>query len=310
MIRYAVTSKALREEIEAHKAGWLERAREKTIEVRKKGHVDEDDGIWSEIKAVYARLQFYKCVYCEKPMPQEEVDGEAGFGKGAVEYDVEHYRPKNRVKDWPTAAVKAQRKIDYDDEINAGESAGYVRLAFDPDNYGLSCKTCNSGHKSDSFPIAGATKKSLIKHAALDAHERPLLMLGIGENVEDPEEVLGWVGPLPFARKKSGYEHLRARVCIDFFALDTRSDLMLQRAILITLLWGKLEERASAIGAEKQRLDGVVQGFTASKMYFCACARAYTALHAKDRSQADALQLRCQEYLVSRDRAVFTPPPG
>lgn len=311
MIRYAVTAKALRAEIETHKAGWLDRSREKTAEARKKGRVDEGDGIWSEIKGVYARLQFYKCVYCEKPMPQEAFDGEVGFGKGAVEYDVEHYRPKNRVKHWPTAAVKAQRQIDYDDQIASGESEGYFRLAFDPDNYALSCKTCNSGHKSDSFPIAGTTKKSLARRAALDAQERPLLMLGLGEGVDDPEDVIGWVGPLPFARKNSGYEHLRARVSIDFFALDTRGDLMLLRAQLVTLLWGKLEERAAATGAEKQRLDGVVQGFTAPRMHFCACARAYVALHASNRPQAAALQRLCWEYILSRDRAVFSlPAPG
>lgn len=310
MIRYAVTSKALRAEIEAHKAGWLERARDKTAEARKKGHVDEGDGIWSEIKGVYAKLQFFKCVYCEKPMPQEEVDGEAEFGKGAVEYDVEHYRPKNRVKRWPSEKVKEQRKIDYDDQVEDGEADGYFRLAFDPDNYGLSCKTCNSGHKSDSFPIAGSTKRSMVRRAALDAHERPLLMLGFGEDADDPEGVLGWVGPLPFALAKSGHERLRARVCIDFFALDTRGDLMLGRATLVMLLWGKLEERAAATTAERQRLDGVIQGFTAPRMYFCACARAFVALHASDRAQADALQRRCQEYLVSRDRAVFSPPQG
>lgn len=308
MIRYAVTAKALHAQIESHKAGWLKRAREKTAEALKKGHVDEGDGIWSEIKEVYAKLQFFKCIYCEKPLPQEKIDGEVGFGKGAVEYDVEHYRPKNRVKRWPSEKVKAQRKIDYDDQVEDGESAGYFRLAFDPDNYALSCKTCNSGHKSDSFPIAGATKGSLVKRAALDAQERPLLMLGIGEDADDPEDVLGWRGPVPFARKKSGYQHLRARVCIDFFGLDTRDDLMRARAWLVILLWGKLEERTTATGARKQELDEVVQGFTTPRTSFCACARAYVALHARDRAQADALKRCCERYAQSYDRAVFSPP--
>ncbi len=305
MIRYVIDDQALRDAIEAHKAGWSERAREKTREAKIKGRVDEGDGIWSEVKGVFAALQNFKCIYCEKPMPAEEVEGEVTFGKGAVEYDVEHFRPKNRVQFWPGDDLKAARAIDYDAQLSMGEAEGYLRLAFDPTNYALSCKTCNSGHKGDRFPIAGTTNKSFVARAKLDAVERPMLLLPLGDAADDPEEILGWTGPVPTAKKHAGHDKLRARVCIDFFSLDTRTDLLQGRANAIYLVWDALEDRAAATGAEASRLDAKLAGLTADRMYFAACVREFVALYKTNRAAARKLRDLCHDYVISRDRKVF-----
>jgi hypothetical protein len=305
MIRYTIQAAALRDEIEAHKPGWLARAKVLTDAAKQSGEVADGDAIWSEIKGVYARLQSFKCVYCEKPMPQEEIDGEATLGKGSGEYDVEHYRPKNRVTPWPGDALKAARGIDYDPEVRDGEADGYPRLAFDPENYALSCKTCNSGHKRDHFPIAGATKKTLVRRRTLDAQERPLVMMGLGEGVDDPEAVLGWIGPLPTARAASGHDRLRGRVCIDFFSLDTRSDLLLLRAVLIPAVANVLARLDAATGAEAQALTRELDAYTSDRMYCVACVRAFVALHHSDPALAAQIAAACSAYLVTRDRAVF-----
>lgn len=307
MIRYTITPQELLDLIEDHKPGWLERAREKTREVKQKGHVDEGDGIWSEIKAVFARLQHHKCIYCEKPLPREDIDGEASLGKGAVEYDVEHFRPKNRVQPWPTDELKIQRNITYSDQIETGEPDGYARLAFDPTNYAISCKTCNSGHKGDRFPIAGKTDRRLSNRPGLDEVEQPLLLLPLGDDTDDPEKILGWNGPLPAPTKKRGHASLRARVCIDFFALDTRSDLLLQRSMLLALLWPTLEEHRTARKAQKAELTRKIAGLTAPRVPSAACARAYVALFASDRGRAHQIYEGCLAYIVSRDRAIFSP---
>src|SRR5687768_6130521 len=152
MIRLSIKLKDLRKQITTLDASWLTRAKTKTEAAILKGKVEDGDGIWSDIKNVYMEHQGFKCMYCEKPMPRETPGGVAA---GKAEYDVEHFRPKNRVTHWPTAAVKQKRLIDYETHLKDGVPDGYLRLAFDPWNYGVSCKTCNSELKGDRFPILG-----------------------------------------------------------------------------------------------------------------------------------------------------------
>jgi hypothetical protein len=304
MIRYKASTKALVSAIEQHRPGWGKRAKQKTREVSKKRHVDEKDGIWSEIKAVFASLQHYKCVYCEKPLPREDDAGKTSLGKGAVEYDVEHFRPKNAVKAWPSADLKKQRNITYDDQLSMGEAKGYLRLAFDPTNYALSCKTCNSGHKGNSFPIAGKTNKRATLRREQDASEMPLLLLPLGDDADDPEQIIGWDGPLPMPKKKRGLGNLRAKVCIDLFALDTRTDLRLLRCLRIWLLWGLLVEHKKAKGAQKIKAAQKIRQHTADHTYFAACARAYVALFRREQARAREISVHCRDYVASRDRSL------
>ena len=126
-------------------------------------------------------LQHDKCCYCERKLAS------ARYGK--VEHDIEHHRPKSRVKNWFTAKVKAELP---DWPAGLGQSGanakGYHLLPFDFRNYATSCKECNSALKSDYFPCA--------KNPVLDADspaaamtEEPWLIFPVGD-LDEPAESL------------------------------------------------------------------------------------------------------------------------
>lgn len=93
MIRYAITKQQIEQLIETEKPGWLANAAVRTDGFRQKGFYQETSTIWSQIKAVYMRLQGNgKCAYCEREMESVEL--------GKVEQDVEHFRPKGNIKAW------------------------------------------------------------------------------------------------------------------------------------------------------------------------------------------------------------------
>ena len=141
MIRYSITYQDLETKITAHKRSWLRRAGERTEKLRQLGKYEESSTIWSEIKAVYVKLQHHKCVFCERQL--EDVD------VGLIEQDVEHFRPKKNVKLWQSS----HQDIQITEPPN---ETGYYLLAYHLFNYAASCKPCNSTLKSDNFPIAGA----------------------------------------------------------------------------------------------------------------------------------------------------------
>jgi hypothetical protein len=300
VIRIPVSQTRLLELISAENRKWLDRARASQARVNAAGSVGQKDGIWSDIKGVYMALQGYKCMYCEKPLPKSDPVSVGATGK--VEYDVEHFRPKNRVLPWPTDDVKEQRRITYDDHLNSGFTDGYVWLAFDPLNYGVSCKTCNSELKGDRFPIRGTAGTVGKSPAELDALEQPCLILPIGDQSDDPERFLSWAGPFPRPRAGlSSMDELRARVLVDFFELDTRLDLIGYRCQGISLLYPKLKA-----DTPKSRL--FVASLTAINAPFAGCFRAFARLHGEDRREAESWAEHCDDYIATRDLAALPIP--
>ena len=142
MIGYRVSRRELRRQITAEKPDWLSEA--------ERG----EEPAWGDIKYVFARIQHFKCGYCERPMPRPQRrpgdDGAQPWG-WRREYDVEHFRPKGSVKRWPDARSEFQYDFDTGDEM----AGGYSWFAHDCFNYLASCKTCNQDNKKDYFPIAG-----------------------------------------------------------------------------------------------------------------------------------------------------------
>lgn len=309
MIRIEVTDSDLLTAIEKKKKGWLKSAEAKLKAARKAGKIAEGDGIWSEIKEVFILLQDFKCIYCEFPMPK--VDSTSATKVG-VDYDVEHFRPKNRVTPWPTADVIARRPAvqAYQAAVGSGSPAGYLRLAFDPFNYVVSCKVCNSSYKADRFPIHGAPSSRATKRAALDSAEKPLLLFPFGEDGDDPDDYLSFDGPTVRRRAGSDYDGLRSQVVVDFFELDTREDLLEQRCMLIQLLWPQLECRISGDPDEKKTAEAYLKVVEQEHRFpHTACGRAFIELHARDRSRARAWYTAAIQYLTSKDPAVFGAIP-
>jgi hypothetical protein len=186
MIKIRISKRALLARITAAHPRWLAGAKVRARRAVAARHVDEADGTWSAIKSVFIDLQHHKCAYCERPLARPS-DG--ATDAMSVDYDVDHFRPKNRVTAWPTENVLRHRGgLDYASRVGCGAKGGYVRLAFDPTNFLAVCKVCNTGYKRDRFPIAGRPDTRLLGRAALDAKERPLLLFPIGAGADDPEK--------------------------------------------------------------------------------------------------------------------------
>lgn len=304
MIRVVVERDELLAAIEEVSPGWRAEAKKRTREAKAARRVEEGRGTWSEIKVVFIRLQEHKCIYCEQAMAMT-ASGSADFV--AVDYDVEHFRPKNRVTGWPSATVLERRpNLDYADKLQAGVADGYVRLAFDPTNFVVSCKVCNSQYKADHFPIAGTPQSGLINRKLLDARERPLLLFPFGAWGDDPAEFLTFVGPVIRPKPKRGHARLRARTVIDFFELDTREDLFVQRATILVTLFPQLEARTGAATLlERTRAEKFVDALRRGPAPHAACARAYIDLYDANPRVAKELYDASIEYVVSKDPALF-----
>src|SRR5713101_8429748 len=146
MIRYPITEQNLRERIEAEVPGWLKRAQQKTDKFIAARQYEEASSIWSDVKSVYMKIQFDKCVYCERQLASP------GLG-GTIEHDLEHFRPKNGVEEWPTSAMQQSRNIAFDFPLGHAYPSGYYWLAYHVLNYSAACKKCNTPLKLNFFPI-------------------------------------------------------------------------------------------------------------------------------------------------------------
>ncbi len=113
---------------------------------------------WTEpdIKEALWDMHCGKCCYCERKRDMKR------------ESDVEHFRPKSEV---------------------AGEDhPGYWWLAYEWDNYLLSCKTCNQTYKKCHFPLIPGSPRAQGPNDDLNS-EKPVL---IDPAKEDPERFIGF----------------------------------------------------------------------------------------------------------------------
>jgi hypothetical protein len=292
MIRYPVTLDELRALIEAEAPGWLARAAERTERFRGAGRYDEASGIWSEVKKVYMRLQHDKCAYCERQLASED------FG-GAIEHDIEHYRPKNGVRRWPSEEIAQERGLSY--EFSTGEELpeGYYLLAYHPLNYATACKKCNSPLKASYFPIAGPRGPQSDDPATLRG-EAPFLNYPLGELDEDPEEILTFLGINPVPRAADGARRDRARVIIDFFELGRREDLWRERASKIVFLFLALKGAWSGEGEEQEIAREAVETLVSPAGPHTNCARAFRSLYERAPAKAAEIARAAQAYLKSQ----------
>lgn len=281
MIAYRFTQTALRQAIEAEVPGWLARAAERTKQFVAAGRYEETSTIWSEVKVVYMRLQGEaKCVYCERKLESEE--------RGKSEQDVEHFRPKSRVRAWRPPPELVQQGVQVTDPGPA--APGYHKLPYHVLNYSAACKPCNSALKSDFFPVAGSHRFDGASPVTLRA-EKPLLIYPLGEADADPQRLIRFHGISPQAVAASGHERHRALTTIAFFELDDpvrRKNLVRERALIITALYPQLEVLAGGAGS-KTVARKIVDGFQSAKAAHANCARSFVALHGRNRAEAEAI---------------------
>ena len=236
---------------------WQQKAAIRIRNIIAAGTYKESSAIWSDIKPIYMDLQSNKCMYCERQFASKEY--------GRIEHDLEHYRPKNP----------------------------YHWLAYDIENYGASCKICNSTLKSNDFPIdlpanRGRPTQPIRK---LNRQERPLLCYPIGRLDVDPEKLITFEATVAVPVGKRGYKHKRGERIISFFKLNDRDELHRERAQMIILLGYALEKLNAGVNKHKNaevvnRLISGVRGHT-------ACLRAFYAKWHKDQTSANQIFQKC-----------------
>jgi hypothetical protein len=292
MVRYGPLSIAtLSAQVAAVQPGWLAKAATRTAANVAAGALVESDGIWSEIKSIFMRIQHNKCLYCERPL--------AGEQDGRVEQDVEHFRPKGRISAWP----KANSGLTYAFATGAESASGYFWLAYDLQNYAAACKPCNSTRKSDAFPIFGARGVSGSSVAALNRVEKPALIFPFGTWGDDPEPLLTFDGIVILPRAKSGKKHNRARVTIDFFALNDREELWEDRFRAIREVFANVQMRETSPNpAFQQAAIRALEEAISEAAPQALCARAFLKLMSTDAAKAWATYQVAEQFVTARRR--------
>lgn len=279
MIQYPISKAELESLIEQESPGWLAKAKSRTSEFRAQGKYQEASPIWSDVKPVFMKIQACKCAFCERKL--EAVD----YGK--VEQDVEHFRPKGRVRAWKAPDSLVTQGVTIADVPNLDK--GYYLLPYHPFNYSSACKPCNSILKKDYFPIAGNYDLDGDDPASLKA-EQALLIYPIGDFDTKAEELIRFFGVAPQAVCRNGYDRSRALLTIEFFKLDdaaARKNLFRGRAVMIMALYPQLCRQAD--GHDGPESKKIVDGFTSSNSEHTNCARSFQALFNADRTQATAV---------------------
>jgi len=291
MIRYPITPADLEQRIEAEKPGWLKRARARAKRLLSAGRYREQTSIWTEVKAVYVRLQRNKCAYCERQLTGLD-------NGGSIEYDVEHYRPKGHVPSWPPTTDPDPLVFSF--PTGSAFPSGYYWLAYQPLNYAASCKKCNTPLKSNFFPIAGA-RGTVGSNSAVLSAEQPFVVYPLGDGDEDPEELLTFSGINAIPRRKNGPRWRRARVMIEFFKLNDREELFRERAYQLIGLANALVVLANqtAHPAEKDRARRTIERLQEPRGPHSSCVRAACDLYQRSPAKAQDLFQAADDYLDS-----------
>jgi hypothetical protein len=297
VVRFEVTLEDITARVNAVQPTWLARAEDRTKAFVAAGKFAEASSIWSEIKTVFIELQHQKCAYCERSLPGEAF--------GSAEYDLEHYRPKGRVQAWPAQTDG----LNYAFKTGTKNANGYYWLAYTLGNYAVACKSCNSGLKLDRFPIAGVRGKTVTDIAALNEAEKPFLLFPIGGTDDNPRDLIGFLGAVPFTKAKMGRKQRRAQVTIDFFRLGDpkREELFRDRFELIRSVWGQIKIANDPNGTPEEREDAkaTLEVLRSSRSAHSSCANAFVQLFEQDPRKAYAVAREAAKYLAApRDERI------
>ncbi len=178
---------------------------------------------------------------------------------------------------------------------------GYYLLPHELYNYAASCKPCNSVCKGDRFPISGTYDLQGSDPIVLRKSELPLLIYPMGHWDDDPEELIGFNGTSPFAKKPGGYPMHRALVTIAFFQLDDvaqRTNLFLERAQGILALYQRLKDAddQTLTAQERQEAQDDVDLSVSSRMAHANCMRNFVQVFKTDPARAKQIYDEAREF--------------
>ena len=290
MIRCKITRQRLDDAIRRANGTWFDDAKALLDALPATPSSKDFRPLWSKVKKVYAEIQHGKCCYCEKPL------------EGAVEEDVEHFRPKAEVKPWRVPDGLSAAGVVVSQPKDGSSEPGYSRLAYSPLNYGIACKVCNSALKRNYFPIEGKRNSAAADPTRL-SYEKALLIYPIGDFDDDPEALIEFVGLSPRPKMRSGtFGHRRALVTIELFRLDDQRSkarsLFKYRAVVVRLLHQELTGRdGAADAAVRKNHEIVISNLTNGSNPFTSCLRSFEKLYKSDPEQARLISEACVEFM-------------
>ena len=288
MIGYPIQANEIRNRINSQFPNWLERAKQKTDRFRTIRKYQEKSSSWSEIKPIFMAIQHNKCAYCERRLE--------GQPYGRIEHDIEHFRPKNAIRKWPTRKIIRKRDIQLDYPTGGAWSEGYYLLAYNIENYATACKTCNSILKLNYFPIAGKRGPQSDSPRRL-LSEKPFLLYPLGNFDVAPESIIGFEGLVPVPRSNKTSERRRAEVTINFFELDTREELLQGRAEQIRTFILAMTALVSDDPLGRQLAQDTITSLQSPESPHFNCTQSFITLYNKNRPRAARISKLILEYL-------------
>ena len=295
MIHYKIDQAKLVSEIDKESPNgiWWKKAKREFDRSIAAGAHDPNKEYWGEVKGAFMRLQNYKCVYCETPLAQGE--------KAKIDYDVEHHRPKSRVKPWPNSKTRKQLGITY--SVSSGRGQGYPELAHHPYNYSVACKVCNSPYKSDYFPILGVPSAAgVFDLTLLNRGERTAIPLPLGDWGEDPSGFLTFHGFVAIPAGADQISKRRAEIVIDFFELNRRPDLLLGRAAAIAQIYSYLREvQLPNLAIDSVEATRWVDNAISDSAPYSAASRAFYDLFKNSPGKAKEIAKISARYIERKD---------
>jgi 5-methylcytosine-specific restriction endonuclease McrA len=289
MIRHRFSRAKLERLIAKESPAWMADAKVKTAAFRALKKYVEKTGSWGKIKQVYMMLQHGKCAYCERKVGDDK--------ESRIEHDVEHFRPKSKVRSWP--AGKRATQLSYAFATGGASNVGYYLLAYNISNYAVTCKKCNTTYKSNYFPVAGAARCFKDDNPKSLAKEQPFLIYPLGDLDADPEDLITFQGLVAVPMADVGHDHDRARVTIDFFMLAVgRDELLRERAVLLKALYWAIDDLKTTRNPKRRAAARqTVRMALSRKNPHTNCLRSFFKLCRTDPQIADQYYDAIYEYL-------------
>ncbi len=288
MIRYPISLTDLKTRISTLKPTWFTRAKAVVDGLPVRPKSSDFDGLWSEIKDLYIELLHSKCVFCEQQL------------EGRITQDVEHFRPKAAVQHWEPPPDLVAAGLVVAQPADGKAEPGYRYLAYHPLNYATACKNCNSVFKGNLFPVA-KPRKTEAKKPPGRTTELPYLIYPIGDDGDDPETLITFVGCVPQPAKPSGHDRLRAQATISIFKLDDsveRGIFYEGRARAISALFlnlNAIDNRTDPVIVNAAKKN--VQSMLRDSAPFANCLRCFHRLYQSTPAQARQIFVDISTYL-------------
>lgn len=279
MIRYPITPVRLAANVDTASSNWRNDAQTRTALHIAAGNYTADDPHWSAIKSAFMKLQHFKCAYCERRLESQEI--------GRIEHDLEHFRPKKRVVNWPPKNLKSKFPFATGGSMNGG----YYWLGHDFHNYAVSCKVCNTVLKKQYFPTAGTRGAAGDSVNQLQAEE-PFLCFPIGNVDDDPRSLLKFDGIISIPASTVPMKIRRAEVIIEIFRLNDRDELLFGRSKLITLIGPYLRKESDGSASSLDRK--VIKYCTSDKVEHASCLTDFASTWRADVARGERILQHCQ----------------